>query len=315
MAKQVKVVDALKQVKTLLPWKRMIIHGREGYLTSQFLKKLSSVVSLEKFSADEELGLFLNFSGTSLFGGLTVPVLTQVEFLPSKLRKKTDREKLLSTLKRFETWVLVSFEELDYKKLSSELFKGIFNLADVVIVSEPYSERALYTLLAKKFASSGKKVSQEVIKLIVEFVGTDLQNLKQETDKLVAYPGEITEEVVKELVFSVGNVNVFEIIFSYVAGEKKRFLREVSAYFDSGGDGLMLLGLLQSQMRIILELKSGKGVKVPKKVLGKFKKVASSYSYPYLLKLLRKLHDAEFSIKAGVLSAEDALKGLITADE
>jgi len=214
-------------------------------------------------------------------------------------------------LKQKEFWIIASFEELDYRTMNSELFKAITSIADAVAVSDPLPEKSVLSILKKKFSESGREISEGALKLIVELVGTDLQALKTETDKLLAYPGELTAEVVKELLFSTPNVNAFELVFHYLNEDRKGFLKGVNAYLSSGGDPLMLLGLLQSQVRSAVLLKSGEKVRMPKDAASKLKRSVQLLSVEKLLCKLKRLHEAEFSIKRGASTPEEALKSLI----
>ncbi|WP_163328214.1 DNA polymerase III subunit delta [Desulfurobacterium thermolithotrophum] len=310
--KVVKVQDVLKQLKTgKLPFKKVLIHGEEAYLTEQLLKKVSEVTDIEKFYVDENIDSFFNFTGTSLFGKSPVPVILNVEKLNEVLRKKVDKERFLKILKTFDEFILVSMEELDYKKLKSELFSEIQKLIDATVVSERYSEKAIYSLLKRKFDSAGKKITPEVLKLIVETVGTDLRELRNETDKLILYPDELTPESVKLLLFSSGKVNVFELIFPLLEGNRRKFLEQVEILLSCGGEPLSIIGLLQTQLRQIISLANGIQVKLPREVLQKYKAILQKKKLLELLFLLKTLHEKEFAVKRGEVSGEDALKSIV----
>ncbi|RUM43595.1 MAG: DNA polymerase III subunit delta [Desulfurobacterium sp.] len=309
--KTVKTTEVLKKIKNRLPWNKVLIHGEESYLTEQFIKKVSAIREIEKFYADEELESFLNFTGTSLFGSSPIPVLIGVERLNELLRKKTDKERFTNFLKTLDSFVLVSYEELPYKKLKTEIFTAIGKLVDVIIHSENYPLERIYTLIAKKFHSAGKDVSKETIKLIVEMVGTNLRELRNETDKLLLYPGELTPEVVKLLLFSSGKANVFELVFPLVEGRKKEYLNQLESLLQKGADPLSLIALLQTQLRQLISMATGDKVRLPPETIKKFRVLLKEKGLKELLLLLKKLHEKEFAVKRGITSGEDALKSLI----
>ncbi len=310
--KTVKVQDALKQLRSgKLFFKRLLIYGEESYLTEQFLKRVSELKSIERFYADENFDEVFSFTGTSLFGSSPILVILNVEKLNEVLRKKADKERFLKLLSSLDEFILVSMEELDYRKLKSELFSEIQKLVDTVVVSEKYSEKAIYSLIKKKFDSARKKITPEILKLIVETVGTDLRELRNETDKLILYPGELTPETVRLLLFSSGKVNVFELIFSLLDGDKRKFLEQLETLLSSGGEPLSIIGLLQAQLRQVVSLAGGVQLRLPKDVLQKYKVILQKKSLQELLLLLKTLHEKEFAVKRGEVSGEDALRSIV----
>ena len=304
---RIKVQEALKKVSGGLPWKRVFIYGPEDYLTEQFIKKVSETTTIEKFFPENIEG-FLSFTGSSLFGSSKVPVILHAEELPSVLRKKSEREPFLKKLTEVEGFIVASFGEIDSKTLKGELFSKILKSTEVVIYSEHLSEKALRNLVKKKL--SEKKVSDEIVSLIVERVGSSLRELRNETDKLLNYPGELTEEVVELLLSSSGKVNVFELIFLLTGGEGKEFLKGVEKLLNGGSEPLQIIGLLQSQTRQMVNLLTGRNVKMPKEALKKTREAASRLGTKRALKLLKLLNEAEFSVKTGRKTGEEALKGL-----
>jgi len=308
--KVVRTAEILKKIKEKLPWNKVLTHGEEDYLTEQFIKKVSAIREIEKFHVDEELESFLNFTGTSLFGDFPIPVLIGVEQLTERLRKKADKERFINFLKSLDSFILVSYEELPYKKLKTEIFSAIGELVDVVVHSENYPLEKTYALIAKKFQSAGKEISKEIIKLIVETAGSNLKELRSETDKLLLYPGELTPEVVKLLLFSSGKANVFELIFPLVEGNKKEYLNQLESLLQKGVDPLSLIVLLQTQLRELIGMATGDKVRLPPETIKKFRVLLKERSFTELLLLLKKIHEKEFAVKRGFVNGEDALKSL-----
>ncbi len=306
--KSIEVKEAIKKLKGNFPWKKILIHGEEDYLTEHFLKKLSSVRNVEKFYADEDLNGLFSFTGSSLFGSSPMPVIIHGEALPSVLKRKKERERFLKLLSELEEFVVACFRELDYRELNSEIFSHISSLCDVTIISTPYTENQILALLKRKFESAGKSVSPNVLRLIINTIGTSMRELKVETDKLISYPGELDEKTVKELLFSAGKVDPFSLVVPLIRGEKKIFLSSVNTYLSSGGDPVAAVGLLQSQIRTMIRLASGENVRLPSGVSRTYKLLIKEVGIKKLISLLYLLDEAEFSIKTGARSGEEALK-------
>ncbi len=301
---RLKVQEALKGKVKL---KRLFIYGEEEFLTRQLIKKLLLNREFEKFYP-ENIEDFFNFQSSSLFKGEAVPVILYAEELPKNLRKKGEKERFIKKLKELKTFIIAALTELDGKTLKGELFSQIIENCDYVVKSEPYTEKQAYLLIAKKFKEAGREIPKEVIKLIVESVGTDLNLLKHETDKLLSYPGEITPQVVKELLFKVPDLNQFEIVYNLIRNRKKEFLKEVNEFILMGGEPLQLIGLMETQLRQIIELTCGRSVKLPKEVIKRHKTVGKEAGIIKLLKTLKALTETEFKLKSGELPPKEALK-------
>lgn len=306
--KTLKVQEALKELKKGVPWKRILIHGEESYLTDQFIKKVADLRSVEKFYPDS-LEEFYSFSGSSLFGRSAVPVVVYGEELPKALRKKSDREKFLKKIKSLDSFIVAAFKELDYRTLKGELFSKVTELSDVVIVSEVYPVKAKLNLIKKKLSQRGD-VKPEVINLIAEKVTGDLWELKNETDKLLCYPKELTDEAVELLISSTPKVDPFELIYTLLDGKRKEFLRKVEVLLSEGTEPLQLIGLLQSQLRQLIKVATGQNVRLPLQSLRKLQLYGKKIGVKRALKLLKTLNEAEFSIKTGKLPEDEALKQL-----
>jgi DNA polymerase-3 subunit delta len=305
---KVKVQEALKKLEKGSVGDKIFIYGPEDYLTEQFLKKISKRWKTENFYP-ENINEFFSFTGTSLFGESPVPVIVHGELLPSVIKGKKQIEKFLQKLKGLDKFIVASFSDLDYRSLKGELFSGILNLSEVVIYSDFYPESALKKLLRKKLLE--KNVSDEILSLIVETVGAELRELRNETDKLLNYPGELNKEVVKLLLSSSGKVNVFELIFLLINGEEREYLNKINKLLNEGAEPLQIIGLFQTQTRQIVNVLSGRKVKLPKEVLKKVQLASGKMGILKALKLLKTLNETEFSVKMGKLTGDEALRRLI----
>ena len=301
--RKIKIQEALKLKE--LP-NKFLIHGEEEFLTRELIKRLSRQRPVEKFYP-ESLEEFLAFGGSSLFKGEAFPLILYGEELPGKLKKKAEREAFLKKLKELPSFGIAVFKKLEWKELSSGLFKEVTKVVELLIEAEPYTERQIYSIIAKKFKKEERELPQSVIKLIVEIVGTDLTQLKHETDKLLLYPGELTEEVVKELLFSSGRAEPFELIYPLIEGRKREFIERVEELLQRGIEPLQLVGLLQSQVRSLAEIAAGRRPRLPKEVYDNYRRLIRTKSLPQVLKLLKELHLAEFGLKTGELQGKEAL--------
>jgi DNA polymerase-3 subunit delta len=303
---RIKILDALKRIKELKD-RKIIAYGPEEYLVNQFLKKLGEFYEIEKFYADENIEGFLAREDKGLFSTKdTIKVLLKGDCLSSVLRKKADKEKFLKSLREKERFVIVLSPEFESKKWKTELYQEITKIAEVLLYAEKLPRETLIKRILSKLESKG--VDRGLAELVVDIAGEDLGRLKLETDKLLEYPGKLTPQVVSALVFSGSEVNVFEIIYLLVGGEKKEFLKELEKALLTV-DPLVLVGLFQSQVRQLINLSLGISTKNPKNV-ERLYVVARKRKPGWFLNLLRVLHEIEFEIKSGE-GDKNALKKLV----
>jgi DNA polymerase-3 subunit delta len=290
-----KTHEAIRQVKDAVRWNRLLIHGDEDYLTEQFVKKVSSVKPVEKFYLSDGVEPLFRFTGTSLFGGATLPVVFEAELLPRLLSRKEPRKRFFSFLKSLDAFILVSYQEIEKKTLRSEPFSGVLKMVDAVLHSDRYPEGKTMALVARKLESAGKRVSPELVKLVVYGAGSSLRHLRTEVEKLTTYPGELDEETVEGLLYSGERSHVFELFPLLVEGRRKAYLSKLEGVLKAGVEPLMVLGFFQSQLRRYI-LRLEQSGRAPASLLRS------------RLMLLKKLHEKEFAVKRGLISGEDALR-------
>jgi DNA polymerase-3 subunit delta len=300
--------EALKKISEGIPWKKVFIYGPEDYLTEQFIKKVSDLRTIQKFYPDELDGFF-NFSGSSLFGKFPLPVIVHAEELPKNLRKKEEKAKFLKKLESLGEFVVACYCDLDFKTLKKEPFCWLLDVSDAVVYSNYLSETGAKKLIMKKLVQ--KSASEEVVDFIIGRVGLNLRELRNETDKLLLYPGKLNLKVCEELLFSGGKVSVFELIFKLMSNDVEEYLKAVDKLLLQGVEPLQIIALFQTQVRQMVNLFLGREVKLPKKVQQELRSAASKIGIKKLLKLLKILNEVEFFIKTGVVDGEGALKNLI----
>ncbi|SNR75473.1 DNA polymerase III subunit delta [Desulfurobacterium atlanticum] len=312
---EVSAGDFIKQIKSgKIGKNKIFIHGNEIYLIKQVIKALSEKFETEKVDVNDND--FLN----KLFKGTTQNLFTQKEpflivlninSLNSKIRKKTDKEKFIGFLKNSSAYLLVSETEIDKKTLNTELFKEILKHSKHIVVARHFDRKKVFQILKKKFKTAGKEIDDETILFIIDTLGTDLQILKVETDKLICFPGKLTKETISELIFATKTTNIFSLITHILKREKRNYIENLNILLSEGTEPLSLIALLQTQLRQIIEIKSGKRVRLPQKVIKEYINLTQKISLKELYNLLKTLHEVEFAIKTGYRKPEEALKEIV----
>jgi DNA polymerase-3 subunit delta len=158
------------------------------------------------------------------------------------------------------------------------------------------------------------KASQQVINLIDEYCQNDITKIHNECDKLKNYAlekQEITEDDIKELVIKKQG-DQQELVFSFIRSiaEKniKRALKEYQELINMNIEPIGIIGLLESQLRILLQVKILENKNMTNKEIGnmlqekefrikKTKELIGLYTKQELQELLIKLSDIDLKIK------------------
>jgi len=125
-------------------------------------------------------------------------------------------------------------------------FKQLGKYGDAVACEQP-SERELESWLVDSAKQATKELAPSLAKRMILKVGADQQLLAHELEKLVVLPGEITREVVDNVVESSEEGNAFTLLDAVLAGQPAQVERELRA-LKTSEDPYRLVGLLTSQV-------------------------------------------------------------------
>ena len=159
--------------------------------------------------------------------------------------RETDEETLVRYLNNPSPQTVMIFlaDDLDKRKKSTKAL-----LDNCVVVDFP----SLKDAEAKTWAKSRLKelrvtADDQVLNEIISLVGTDVQTLFNEIDKLasaVADTGRITATVVDELIGRSRELSNFELGDHLLANNRKRALETLHRLLDDGAEPVMLIGLI-----------------------------------------------------------------------
>ena len=159
--------------------------------------------------------------------------------------RENDEETLIRYLNNPapSTVMILIADDLDKRKKSTKAL-----LDNAVVVDFP----SLKDAEAKTWARSRLKelkvtADDPVLSEIVTLVGTDVQTLFNELDKLasaVAGTGRITSAVVDELIGRSRELSNFELGDHLLANNRKRALETLHRLLDDGAEPVMLIGLI-----------------------------------------------------------------------
>ena len=141
------------------------------------------------------------------------------------------------------TVMIFSADDLDKRKKST---KALLDACTVVDFSPLKDSEA--KACAKSYLKSVKTPADDpVLSEIVNLVGTDVQTLANEIDKLAsaaAETGRITMEMVDELIGRTRELSNFELGDHLLSSNRKRAMETLHRLLDDGAEPVMLIGLI-----------------------------------------------------------------------
>ena len=170
--------------------------------------------------------------------------------------KEEDEATLEAYLKRPSPTSTIIFiaDEFDKRRKIAKLFIDNATVVEFGDLSDSELERFARDEVRKV----GSEIDDRALRLLVTLVGPDLRRLTIEIQKLstAALPDKvISAEVVLALVANSREMSNFSLTDHLVAGRKLEALRALKKILDDGGEPLMLVGLISSNLRRLLMAK------------------------------------------------------------
>lgn len=113
------------------------------------------------------------------------------------------------------------------------------------------------------FAARNKVVEYQVIDYLITWMGTDLNRLKSEIEKVcdAAADGEVDLDLVKDLVVARNEAGVFDLVGSVIDRDSEQALTRLSPLLEESGGESRVFNLLERQFQLILGAKTkGRGL-------------------------------------------------------
>lgn len=236
--------------------KMYLLYGEEGYLRKQYKERLKMAI------CGEDTMNYAYFEGKSADVNEIISIADTMPFFADKrlvvvensgFFKKTD-EKMTEYLKNLpESTVLVFSEEETDKR--GKMFKRVKELGYICEMAEQTP-----TTLAKWAAGilehQGKKITRETMDYFLLAVGTDMNHISTELQKLISYTGDrevITSEDINEICSVITVSKIFDMVDAM--GNKNR-AKALDLYYDMielREPPMRILYMLSRQFRIMLE--------------------------------------------------------------
>jgi DNA polymerase III subunit delta len=224
--------------------------------TEVYLRRVAAQ-SITEAALSRTLLREFNEAGFSLLSDAVQSAIAAAEQLPmmSDMRvvrvrdfarlREADEETLIRYLNNPSpsTVMIFSADELDKRKKSSKVLLDTCTVVDFPPLKDAEAKSWAKSRLKELKVTADDQVLTEIIRL----VGTDVQTLFNELDKLAsaaADTGRITSDLVDELIGRSRELSNFELGDHLLAGNRKRALETLHRLLEDGAEPVMLVGLI-----------------------------------------------------------------------
>ena len=294
-----------------------LLYGEEAYLKKQYRDKLRNAM----ISPDDNMN-YAYYEGK----GINVKeVIDLAETLPFFAERrvivmentgffKTSSEELAEYIKEIPDSTAIIFVEAEIDK-RGKLYKAVQKKGRAVELGRQ-DEGTLVRWIAGSVKREKKQISENTIRHFLAKIGTDMENIQKELEKLFCYTLDqdaITVEDVEAICTSQITNQIFDMV-NAVADKKQR--QALDYYYDLitlKEPPMRILFLLARQFKLLLEVKEldkyGLGRKeIAEKtglnpfVVGKYQVQAKAFSTKELRTIIEDSVDTEEAIKTGKLT-------------
>lgn len=294
-----------------------LLYGEERYLKKQYKDKLKNAM----LSPDDTMN-FAYYEGK----GINIKeVIDLAETLPFFAERrlivmedtgffKSATPELADYIKEMPDTTAMIFVESEVDK-RGKLYKAVQSKGRAVELGKQ-DEATLFRWILGSVKKEGKQISESTIRVFLTKVGTDMENIQKELEKLFSYTLEkdtITTEDVETICTTQITNQIFDMV-NAVADKQQR--KALDYYYDLLAlkePAMRILFLLTRQFKLLLEVKvlteqgfdrkdiAGKTGLHPF-VVGKYQEQARSFSKKELRTIMEESIDIEESVKTGRLT-------------
>jgi DNA polymerase-3 subunit delta len=238
------VLEYIKKDNSLYNLTHTVVYGKDIYFIQYFEQLIKQKYDTKTYWADEldYENLRNIITSRNIFNKKIVIIIKNFTELLNKLKKEN-----LDFIKKTQN--IIIFEE--YEDLTEKDIKAVQNiLGDInILTSKQKKPDYLKSLIQKKFKKEGIDLNQDIINELLNIIGTDSLNLKNETDKLLILSKSmpITKETLSRALVKEPKDEAFSIVDALIKQDVKKAL---SIFYDSiklGQHPLVTLGFMQKQ--------------------------------------------------------------------
>lgn len=288
----------------------------ELYINKLIDKEKVSSDSIIKYSLDNDSinDIIEECNTLGLFSLKKIVILESTNAFSSKGKEITE---LIDYLDNYNKNVILVFKcNLDKVDTRKKLYKKVGSVGKVLCLTK---DNNYLVNLVKELL---KDYKMDNINYFLTVVGTDINNITNELNKLMSYKLEdkhITNNDIDSLCITNNDEEIFALTDAIVKNDIKESIRLYNVFLDKNYEVTAMIGLIASQFRFLLQVKLlyNKGLSNDKiaSSLGVHPyrvKLAISNSYYYSKELLEsylvKLFELDKKIKLGIIDKNTAFE-------
>ena len=294
-----------------------LLYGEEAYLKKQYRDKLRNGM----LSPDDTMNYaYYEGKGTNI-----KEVIDLAETLPFFAERrlivledtgffKNATPDLADYIKEMPETTAMIFVESEVDK-RSKLYKAVQSRGRAVELGRQ-DENTLLRWIMASVKKEGKQISEATIRHFLSKVGTDMENIQKELEKLFCYvldKGIITTEDVETICTTQITNQIFDMVNAVADKEQRKALDYYYDLLALKEPAMRILFLLTRQFKLLLEVKVLTKQGFDRKdiasktglhpfVVGKYQEQAKSFSKKELRAIMEDSADIEESVKTGNLT-------------
>ncbi len=302
-----------------------LLYGEEAYLRKQYRDRLK-----EAIIGDDTMN-YHYYEGKDISVG---ELIDQAETMPFFAEKrliviensgllKSGGEQLAEYLASPAQTAYLLFVEAEVDK-RSKLYKAIQSkgcAVEFAIQDESTLKRWVLGMMKKE----NKKISENALNYLLDKTGTDMENIRKETEKLFCYCLEkdvVTEEDIEEICTKRITNHIFDMVSAIADKKQKRALELYYELLALKEPPMRILFLIARQYNLLLQVKElhkkgyqnkaiGEKVGLPGFIAGKYVTQASRFEAEDIRAALEACVAAEEAIKTGRMNDTMSVELLI----
>ncbi len=291
-----------------------LLYGEEDYLKEQYRDRIRDAV----LPADDTVN-YACYEGENADPAAIIDLAETMPFFADRrlilvedsgFFKKAEPE-LADYINTMPETACLVFVESDVDK-RGKLYKAVKDKGRIV-ECKPQDEQTLLYWIAAQVKKEHKKIRESTARYLLEKVGTDMETLSGELQKLFAYTLDETEITAADI-DAICTAQVTNRIFDMVDAVAKKQQKQALAYYEDllalKEPPMRILFLLTRQYRQLLQVKDlmkqghdrariAKSVGVPSFAAGKYMDLCRQYSEEQLRSILEDAAELEESVKTG----------------
>lgn len=308
------VLEYVKKDQEFKNLKHMLVFGEDVYFIQYFEKLIAVKFKTRIYWADEldyDTLKGILFS-KNIFGKELIIIKNAKDLLGFLKNKKFN-------LQTNNILMLQAYENLTDKDI--KIFKDIFGDLEI-LYSKQKSKNYLKNLILKKFKKDNLHLSEDNVNYIIDTIGADSLNLKNETDKLILIAKDyaLDTNIISKVIVREPKEEMFSIMDAILKNDMKIALRIFYDTIKLGQHPLVILGFIIKQfVNLYLVFKMNKDFEDACKILGIqtpfqkniLKKQMDMVNANKLMNIIHILKKADMDIKYYFKDPYDTLEKLI----